>query len=135
MKAIYDRFQSCWVFPCSVRAPPKQEFKGVLLIQNRRVRGHTGNLLGSVPRNRSGDLVFLAEGAVLETLSIALSLSLLVLGVTLGTTFLAGGLPALETGHLTDRLLDPTHGALHSASSLAVQVVRAWTSNKTTRRM
>lgn len=86
--------------------------------------GRTGNLLRGIPGDHSRDLVFFTERAVFDSFGIALSLSLLVLGVTLDTTFLAGSLHALQAGHVTDGLLDLAHGALHSAGSLTAQLVR-----------
>lgn len=88
-------------------------------IQNGTRGIHTGSLLGSIPSDRSRQLVFFADGAVLETLSVTLGLGLLVLGVTLSTAFLARGLQALDAGNVTDRLLNLAHGALHGAGSLA----------------
>lgn len=80
----------------------------------------TTNLLGVVASNRSAELVLFAEETILSALGVALGLSFLVLGVTLDTTFLAGGLPALSTGDVADGLLDLSQGVLDRAGGLAV---------------
>lgn len=80
----------------------------------------TGSLLGGVVSDRSADLVLLADETILNALGVALGLTLLVLGVTLDTTFLAGGLPVLGTGHVADGLLDLAQSVLERAGGFAV---------------
>ena len=80
----------------------------------------TSSLLGGVVSDRSADLVLLADETILNALGVALGLTLLVLGVTLDTTFLAGGLPVLGTGHVANGLLDLAQGVLERAGGFAV---------------
>jgi len=125
VNAIYDLFQSCWAWPFSLRTRPERErvVISVQSLQSDPVRDRaklTSSLLGGVVRDRSGDLVLLADETIFNALGVALGLSLLVLGVTLDTTFLAGGLPALGTGHVADGLLNLAQGVLDGTRGFAV---------------
>lgn len=83
--------------------------------------------MGGVASDRSGDLVLLTEEAVLGALGVALGLTFLVLGVSLDSTLLTGGLPALDTGDAADGFLDLAQGVFNGSSGLATYVVRSWT--------